>query len=73
MQLAKLNSQNVEFETSTVQVVDAVESVLERAHYRLQENSITFENMVDGGFVVIGDRLRLIEVYENLVGNNSSS
>ncbi len=69
VQLAKLNSLDVNFEANPVKIDGIIKSVLERNQFRLAQNSITFENVMKEDIVVTGDRLRIIEVYENLISN----
>ncbi len=69
VQLAKLNSAEMEFNIADVNLLNALEDLLERKEFNFTENSINIENRVTSDITVVADELRLVEVFDNLTGN----
>ena len=69
LQLAKLNSPSTKFHFEDVNLLDEINSVLDRYEMVFQEHNIEVENLVDDGIVVSVDRLHFSEVVDNLVSN----
>ncbi len=69
IQLAKLNSLDVEFDSKPVNIASTINSILERGRLNLERQNVNALNRVNENIIVYGDHLRIIEVYENLIEN----
>ncbi len=69
LQLAKLNSPNLQFKLEDVKLREEVNEVLERNQNLFMEHNIAVENLVDENLIVKADKLRLSELLDNLISN----
>lgn len=70
LQLAKLRSANISFEMEKVNLKSEVDELLLSQRLVLKDNNISVENKIDGSIFVEADRLRLVEVFKNLINNS---
>jgi len=69
LKLAKLRSDNIEFNFEKLRLRDQAVSAVESQRLSLEKNNIEAENKIDKNIYVKGDRLRLSEVFKNLIDN----
>ncbi len=69
LKLAKLRSDDIKFNFEKLRLRDQAESAIESQRLSLEKNNIEAENKIDKNFYVKGDRLRLSEVFKNLIDN----
>ncbi|MEM4257959.1 MAG: PAS domain S-box protein [Candidatus Thermoplasmatota archaeon] len=69
IELAKLNSDKIEFEFETVDIGSLVQSIINRDKYLFEGKQITIENHITSPLLVTVDRLRIEEVFDNLLSN----
>jgi len=69
LQLARLNSPNLQFKLEDVKLREEVNEVLERNQSLFMEHNIVVENLVDENLIVKADKLRLSELLDNLISN----
>lgn len=69
LQLARLRSTATKFDFQPLNLRDFLISILETQQLFLQENQMTVVNSIDGSFFVEADRLRLTELFTNLITN----
>ena len=70
LRLAQLNSRDYRFNLEDLELHDVVEESIEDNRYQFEEKNISPENMVPKGMVVRADKLRLKEVFANLISNS---
>lgn len=70
LRLAQLNSRDYRFNLEDLELHDVVEESIEDNRYQFEEKNISPENMVPRGMVVRADKLRLKEVFANLISNS---
>ncbi|MDY6912711.1 MAG: PAS domain-containing sensor histidine kinase, partial [Chloroflexota bacterium] len=69
LSLAKLNSAVADFKISNLNLSKALHELLESRRFLFAENNILVENRVSGSITVAADRLRLLELFDNLIAN----
>ena len=69
LQLARLNSPNMQFQIEEVNLREEINSALERNKTILQDCNIEVENLVREDVLVMADKLRLGELLDNLISN----
>jgi len=69
LQLARLRSSNINFEMEDLNLMEEVNNVLESQKLFLDENKILYENKIDESIFVMGDKLRIVELFKNLITN----
>ena len=70
LKLAKLRSSNIEFDFEDINLREISEEVVETQKLYLKERKIKIENKIDKDIVVEADKLRLSEVFKNLITNS---
>lgn len=70
LQLAKLRSTNVQFDFENLNLNELVEEVIGAEKLGLKEKKIEIESRIDKKIVVNADKLRLAEVFKNLITNS---
>ncbi|MDY6911279.1 MAG: hybrid sensor histidine kinase/response regulator [Chloroflexota bacterium] len=69
VQLATLNSTDVELDIKNINLLKIIEDVLNRKRYHFNQNNVQIKNMVSRDIIVAADQLRLTEVLDNLTSN----
>lgn len=69
LSLAKLNMPNVKFDIENLNLRDIVEESIADNIYIIKSKNITAENRIEGGIMVKADKIRLKEVFTNLISN----
>jgi len=69
LKIAELNSPNIEFSSDTLNLRKIIIDVLNDKSRVFEEKNINFKNNVDKKINVIGDKLRLMELFDNLISN----
>ena len=69
LQLAKLRSSNIKFDFEKVNLKTELDKVFSTEKMNLKDKNINLVNNVDGKITVIADKLRLAEVFKNLISN----
>ena len=70
LRLAQLNSRDYRFNLEDLELHDVVEESIEDNRYLLMEKNISPENRIPKGVIVRADKLRLKEVFANLISNS---
>ncbi|HEX16984.1 MAG TPA: HAMP domain-containing histidine kinase, partial [Thermoplasmatales archaeon] len=70
LRLAQLNSRDYRFNLEDLDLHDVVEESIEDNRYLLMEKNISPENRIPRGVIVRADKLRLKEVFANLISNS---
>ena len=70
LKLAKLRSSNIEFNTEELNLKEISDDVIESQKLYLKENKIEIENKIKDDVFVEADKLRLAEVFKNLITNS---
>jgi len=70
LQLAKLRSETIEFDIEDLNLRQESDDVIETQKLFLKERDITIENKIGKKIVVRADKLRLSEVFKNLITNS---
>jgi len=68
--LAKLNSDKIEFNIEDTNLLTEVENVIKNNHILFEENNIKIVNKIDENILVKVDKLRLNELLNNLITNS---
>ena len=69
IELAKLNSNKIEFNMENLNLLDEITSVIENNQILFNENNINIINNVREDLIVYADKLRLTELLTNLLTN----
>ena len=69
LQLARLRSSNIKFDMESLNLMAVVDDVLVSQKLFLEENRMKAENNIDKRIFVNGDRLRIVELFNNLITN----
>jgi len=69
IELARLNSPNTELTMSETNLLDEIINVVEKNRLAFEENNIELNNNVDGSIIVKVDKLRIEELFDNLINN----
>ncbi|UCF12713.1 MAG: HAMP domain-containing histidine kinase [Thermoplasmatales archaeon] len=69
LQLARLRSSNVKFDIQHINLNEEIDNVLDRQQSFLKENNINIENEVNDKISIKADKLRLGELFNNLITN----
>ncbi|MBT4511404.1 MAG: HAMP domain-containing histidine kinase, partial [Chloroflexi bacterium] len=70
LQLATISSmENASFDISKVRLSRAVDDLIKRKEYQFTQNNVTVENRIEQDVTVSADKLRLLEVFDNLASN----
>ncbi len=69
LQLAKLNSGNVTLEIEDIKLSRIPDELIRRKQDIFNQSGVVVENTIDERIVVVADRLRLSEVFDNLSTN----
>ena len=70
LKLAKLRSSNIKFDFENVNLAEEAQNAIASQAIHLKENNITAENKINKNITVNADKLRLSEVFKNLIGNS---
>jgi len=70
LQLAKLRSETIEFDIEDLNLRQESDDVIETQKLFLKEKDITIENKIGEKIIVRADKLRLSEVFKNLITNS---
>jgi len=68
--LARLNSTKIEIVVEDANLLSEVNNIIENSQVLLDENNINIENKIDEKIFVKADRLRLGELFNNLITNS---
>ena len=69
IELAKLNSQRTDFCMEDLQLSSEVENIIHTNKFLFDRNNITVKNNIPPHVIVHGDKLRLKEIFNNLLTN----
>lgn len=69
LQLARLRSPATKFDFQPLSLLDELKKILETQQLFLQENHMTVINNINASIIVEADRLRLVELFNNLLTN----
>jgi PAS domain S-box-containing protein len=69
LELARLNSPNIKLLFERLNVREQCESCILKNTLQFQEKNITIENMISNDIFVKADKLRLIELFDNILSN----
>jgi signal transduction histidine kinase len=69
LQLARLRSSDFKFDMEELNLGDEVNNVLESQKLLFDENNITYENKIENSIYINGDKLRIVELFNNLLTN----
>ena len=69
LQLAKLRSSNIKFDFEDLNLSEQVNDVIDTEKLNLKEHKIEIENKIDEKTIVNADKLRISEVFKNLITN----
>ena len=70
LQLATLSSmEDASFDINKVNLSRTVDDLIKRKDYQFKQNGVVVENKIDQHVVVAADKLRLLEVFDNLASN----
>ena len=69
LQLAKLRSPNITFEIEDLDLLEEVNDVIDSQGLILNDNNMDIENKIEKSIIVKADKLRLAEVFTNLISN----
>lgn len=70
LQLAKLRSETIEFDIQDQNLKEIAEEVIDTQKLLLEENKIEIDSKIDKDIIVQADKLRLVEVFKNLITNS---
>jgi len=70
LQLAKLRSSNIKFDFEKLNLLEIADSVVDAQKLLLNERRIEAENKIGNDIFVEADKLRLAEVFTNLIANS---
>lgn len=68
--LAKLNSDKIEFSIEDTNLLSEVENIIKNNHIMFEDNHIDVVNKIDENIIVKADKLRLNELINNLITNS---
>lgn len=71
LQLAKLRSQKIKFDFEKLNLRSEVEKIISTEKINLKDKKIKLENNVSENISVVADKLRLAEVFKNLISNSA--
>lgn len=69
LQLARLRSSDTKFDMENLNLMQEVDNVLTSQKLFLNENNINAKNMIDKNIFVEADKLRAVELFNNLITN----
>lgn len=69
IELAKLNTDKVEFSMELLQLSEEVDEVLKNNQILFQQHGIEVSSLMDPSLQIYGDRIRIQEVFNNLLTN----
>ena len=67
--LAKLNTDKIEFSMESLVLSDEIDAVMKNNQVLFEENNVKLNSTVDADVMVHGDKLRIQEVFNNLLTN----
>jgi len=69
IQLAQLNSPSVTFSFEDTNLLSEIDDVIERGKLLFKEKNVEIENKISEDIVVKADKLKLTELFDNLINN----
>ena len=69
LELAKLRSPETKFNLTPTNLKEEVSNVITNQKVILKENKITIKNLIKNDIIVLADKLRLVELFTNLISN----
>jgi len=70
LNLARLRSETIEFDIVNVDLKREVDNIIASQALVLEKNVIEIENKIDENIIVKADKLRLSEIFKNLISNS---
>jgi signal transduction histidine kinase len=70
IELGRLNSPNVKLNIENTNLLDELNNIIKRNSLLFEENNIEIENKADKNIIVKIDKLRLTELFDNLISNS---
>jgi PAS domain S-box-containing protein len=71
LSIARLTSPNVRFKMEDIQLFDMLKDISENKPFLLEDKKIKFENNISKNLKIFGDKLRLEELFNNLISNSA--
>jgi len=69
IELAQLNSPNIGFYFEDINLLERIDDVIEKNKLMIDEKHMNVERNISGNIIVKADKLRLDELFDNLVNN----
>lgn len=69
LELAKLRSSDINFDIENIKLRSEADDAISSQSLLLKKKNILVENKINNEFIVKGDKLRLIELFKNLISN----
>ncbi|MEA3458254.1 MAG: PAS domain-containing sensor histidine kinase [Candidatus Thermoplasmatota archaeon] len=69
IQLAKLNSSSVKLSFEDTKLLSEIDDIIEKGKLLFEENNIEIDNKTSDDIMVKGDKLRLTELFDNIINN----
>jgi len=69
IELGRLNSPNTELTINETNLIDEVNNIVEKNKLTFEENNMKINNNIDGNIIVKVDKLRIEELFDNLIIN----
>jgi PAS domain S-box-containing protein len=70
IQLASLNSPNTKLNYEDISLLDEIKNVIDQNKYLFIDNNIKIKNNIHENLIITADKLRLTEVFNNLINNS---
>ena len=70
IELARLKSSNVKLNIEDTNLLDEINNVIKMNNLLYEKNNIEIENKAGKNIIVMTDKLRLTELFDNLIGNS---
>jgi len=70
IELGRLNSPNVKLNIENINLLDELNNIIKRNSLLFEENNMKIENKADKNIIVKTDKLRLTELFDNLISNS---
>jgi len=70
IELGRLNSPNVKLNIENINLLDELNNIIKRNSLLFEENNMKIENKADKNIIVKTDKLRLAELFDNLISNS---
>ncbi len=69
IQLAQLNAPSTKLSVDNTNLLSEIDNLIEKSKLWFEENNIEIENKISEDIIVKADKLRLTEIFDNLINN----